>query len=49
MDTFIVEMIGEININVYENQEGIKLFELQTNNEDILPVLDVIEETLIKY
>lgn len=49
MDTFTGEMIGGIHINVYQTEEGLKFFELQGDNEKILPVLDVIEKTLIKY
>lgn len=49
MDTLTGKIIGNINIVVYETPEGYKLFNLQTDNEDISPVLDVIEDTLINY
>ncbi len=49
MDTIAGKIIGNINIIVYETPEGYKFFKLNTDNENISPVLDVIEDTLINY
>lgn len=49
MDTITGKIIGNINITIVETSEGDSLFNLQADNENVLPVLYVIEDTLTKY
>lgn len=43
------EVIGGIYITVIKTPDGNRFFHLQADNDDVLPVLDVIENTLIIY
>lgn len=49
MDTFVGEVIGNIHIIVYEINNELKVFNIQSEDEKVLPIVDVIEETLAKY
>lgn len=49
METFVGEVIGDIHITVYEMDNKLKVFDIQTEDEKILPIIDVIEDTLNKY
>ncbi len=49
MDTIKGRAVGYVNVVVYETNNGEKLFQVITNNDDISPVADVIEDTLNKY
>ena len=49
MNKIIGEVIGDIHITVCKTSEGNSFFKLQTDNDDLLPVLDVIEDTLNLY
>lgn len=42
-------IIGDIHVTVCKTPDGKKFFYLKTDNEDLLPVLDVIEDTLYSY
>lgn len=43
------EIIGDIHIAVCKTPDGYSFFKLQANNENLSPILDIIEDTLIKY
>lgn len=43
------KMVGDVHVSVYETLDGQKLFYLEADNEDVLPVADVIEDTLVMY
>ena len=49
MKTLIGESIGSIDIIVYENKNGEKFFEIHTDNEEILSIMDIIEDYLKLY
>ena len=49
MEVAAAEMIGTINIVVYKTSSGDSFFKLQSDDEDLLPLLDIIENTLVKY
>ena len=49
VNKIIGEVIGDIHITVCKTSEGNSFFKLQTDNDDLLPVLDVIEDTLNLY
>ncbi|MCI8397388.1 MAG: hypothetical protein HFJ52_07235 [Clostridia bacterium] len=49
LDTIKGRAVGYVNVVVYETNNGEKLFQVITNNDDISPVADVIEDTLNKY
>lgn len=49
LNTLAGEIIGDIHITVYETPEGYDFFQLQADNDNLLPILDIIEDTLIKY
>ena len=49
MEVITAEMIGVINIVVYKTVDGDSFFKIQGNNDNLLPVLDVIEDLLIRY
>ena len=41
---------GTILLNVYkESTTGLPVFYINADNEDVLPVVDVLEDTLKKY
>lgn len=40
---------GTITVSVFTTEDNSKVFELKTDNEDVLPVLYVIEDTLKLY
>lgn len=41
--------IGKIDVTVYETPTGEKLFQLNFNNEDVLPIVDILEDVLDMY
>lgn len=43
------KIVGSINITVCETNDGMNFFDVQGNTEKILPVLDVVEDTLFMY
>lgn len=49
MDTLTAEIIGDISITVCKTSDGDKFFQIEADNEKVLPILDIIEDTLIKY
>ncbi len=49
MKKIIGKVIGDIHIVVCETPDGHKFFKLNANNQDILPILDTIEDTLSVY
>ncbi len=49
LDALIGEILGNIQITVYKTPDGYNFFEIRANNEDVLPVLDIIQDTLFKY
>lgn len=49
MKTIVGEVIGNIDITVCQTPEGNKFFQLKANNENVLPVLYTIEDTLSIY
>lgn len=49
MKTIVGEVIGNISITVCQTPEGNKFFQLKANNENVLPVLYTIEDTLSIY
>ena len=44
-----MEKLGNIIISVYKDSKNKTNFQIQTDNEDILPVSYVIEDTLKMY
>ena len=40
---------GFINIAIYETAEGKKFFALTADNEDVLPILYIVEDALDMY
>lgn len=49
MEELIGKIIGNIDIVVYETEDNEKFFRIYTDNEDILPIIDIIEEYLKLY
>ncbi|MCI8519554.1 MAG: hypothetical protein HFJ51_05785 [Clostridia bacterium] len=49
METFVGEVIGNIHIIVYQLDNELKVFDIQSEDEKVLPIIDVIEDTLAKY
>ena len=49
MKTLIGKSIGNIDIVVYENDDGEKFLEIHADNDDILPIMDIIEDYLKLY
>jgi len=43
------KIVGDIHVTVYKTPDGKKFFYLKADNEDLLPVVDVIEDTLYSY
>lgn len=44
-----MEKLGDITISVFRDENNRTNFQIKTNNEDILPVSYVIEDTLKMY
>jgi len=44
-----MEKLGNIIVSVYKDEHNKTNFQIQTDNEDILPVSYVIEDTLKMY
>lgn len=45
-----IQKQGTILLNVYkEPTSGLPIFYINADNEDVLPVVDVLEDTLKKY
>ena len=49
MEAVTGEVVGDIHVTVCKTPEGYTFFQLQADDENVLPVLDVIEDTLINY
>ena len=45
----IGKILGDINISVYKTPDGKTFFYIKADNEDLLPLLDIIEDMLHKY
>lgn len=43
------EVIGSVHITVYENAYGDNFFYVETDDKELLPLVDIIEDTLTKY
>ena len=43
------EEIGSINVSIYKNYDGVSSFKLNANNDNVLQVSYVIEDTLKLY
>ena len=41
--------VGNIEIIVYKTEEGYPFFYIQPNNESLLPIVDILEDTLKLY
>ncbi len=44
-----VKEVGEIKITVYKNNDGYSLFYIKPNDENLLPIVDILEDTLKLY
>ena len=45
-----LEECGEINISVYKTHDNLyPIFYIKTNNENMLPIVDILEDTLSLY
>ncbi len=44
-----MEKLGDIVVSVYKDENNKTNFQIETDNEDILPVSYVIEDTLKMY
>lgn len=42
-------LIGNINISVFRTDDNITSFSIKTDNDDVLNVCDIIEDTLKLY
>ena len=49
MDSITGKIIGDIKVRVYKTPDGKKFFYIIADNEYVLPILDIIEDTLYKY
>ena len=43
------ELIGGIHVTVYKTPDGKRFFYLQADNKDVLPIVDILEDTLYWY
>lgn len=41
--------IGKVCVTVYQTSDGKRFFYLKADNEDVLPIVDILEDTLFKY
>ena len=41
--------VGEIKITVYKNDDGYSFFYIKPNDEKLLPIVDILEDTLKLY
>ncbi len=49
MDKFTGEIVGDIHVTVCTTPDDDKFFFIQSNNDDVLPICDIIEDTLKLY
>ena len=49
LDTISGELVGNIHIAICKTNEGNNFFKIDADNDNVLPVLDVIEDTLVMY
>lgn len=49
MNSVSGEIIGDIHITVCKTADGYNFYQIQADNENVLPVVNVIENTLIEY
>lgn len=47
MESIAGEIVGNIHITICQTPEGDNFYNLQTDNEETLPFLDVIENALL--
>lgn len=43
------KVIGDIHVSVYKTPDGKTFFYIKADNEELLPILDIIEDLLYKY
>ena len=46
---FTLQQVGTITVSVFKTEDNITDFRVETDNDDVLPVSYVIEDTLKKY
>ena len=49
LELTLAEIIGSINITVFKTDDGDNFFQIQTNTEKLLSLLDILEDILMKY
>lgn len=49
METIVGNTIGSINIVVYETTNGGRIFRLKSDDDNVSNIIDIIEDTLLKY
>ena len=49
MDILKGKVIGDIHVTVYTTPDNERFFQINADNEDVLPVIDIIEDTLLQY
>lgn len=49
LNNTVGKIVGSIKITICETIDGMNFFHVQGNTEKILPVLDVVEDTLFMY
>ena len=45
----VAKEIGGIKITVYKSEDGYSFFYLRPNTEKLLPIVDILEDTLKLY
>lgn len=49
LNTIAGEIVGDIHIVVCKTPDGDNFFHIQADNENVSSILDIIEDTLVKY
>lgn len=43
------EIVGDIHIIVCKTPDGDRFFHIQADDENLMPILDIIQDTLVMY
>ena len=49
MDSIIANFVGDIHVAIYETSDNEQLFYLKSQNENLIPVLDYLQDTLNNF
>lgn len=49
MNSLVGELVGNVDVTIYQDENGEKFFEIHTDTEETFPIIEIIEDYLKLY